>query len=161
MAEINARYADTRAAFGRNTLRLLNQQRAALVTAVLLEVFPAERQLIKADEFYAEVNALLDQLGGDGVDLPGERGKALCQRWVHEGWLRRKDTPDRDQTYELTAEGGEALSYVQRVGGRRIVSESRIRSIMDKAQQAALRASGGREHRQQRERRGQDRRVRV
>ena len=147
MAEINARYADTRAAFGRNTLRLLNQQRAALVTAVLLEVFPAERQLIKADEFYAEVNALLDQLGGDGVDLPGERGKALCQRWVHEGWLRRKDTPDRDQTYELTAEGGEALSYVQRVGGRRIVSESRIRSIMDKAQQAALRASGDREQR--------------
>jgi hypothetical protein len=39
MAEINARYAETRAAFGRNTLKLLNQQRAAFVTAILLEVF--------------------------------------------------------------------------------------------------------------------------
>jgi hypothetical protein len=147
MAEINSRYAETRAAFERNTLRLLNQQRAAFVTAMLLELFPAERQVILAEELYAEVNALLDQLAGDGVDLPAERGKPLCQRWVHEGWLLRKDTTDREQSYELTAEGGEALGYVQRVGGRRIVSESRIRSIMDKAQQAALQASGNREER--------------
>lgn len=147
MAEINARYAETRAAFERNTLKLLNQQRAAFVTAILFEVFPAERQRIKSDEFYAEVNALLDQLAGEGVDLPPERGKALCQHWVRDGWLLRKDTVDRGQAYELTAEGGEALGYVQRVGGRRIVSESRIRSIMDKAQQAALQASGNREQR--------------
>jgi len=147
VAEINARYAETRAAFDRHTLRLLNQQRAAFVVAMLQETFPAERQHIRSDEFYAEVNALLDQLASEGVDLPAERGKALCQRWVHEGWLLRKDTSDREQTYELTAEGGEALSYVQRVGGRRIVSESRIRSIMDKAQQAALQASGDREQR--------------
>lgn len=147
MAEISGRYAETRAAFERNTLRLLNQQHAAFVTAILLETFPSERQLIKAEEFYAEVTVLLDHLSGDGIELPPEQGKALCQRWVHEGWLLRKDASDGQQTYELTAEGGEALAYVQRVGGRRVVSESRIRSIMDKAQQAALHASGNREER--------------
>ncbi|KUI02632.1 DUF3375 family protein [Mycobacterium sp. IS-3022] len=147
MAEINARYAETRAAFQRHTLRLLNQQRAPLVTAILQELFPAERQRIRADEFYAEVNALLDQLVHENVDLPAERGRALCQRWMNDRWLLHRDTPDGEQVYELTAEGGEALAYVQRVGGRRIVSESRIRSIMDKAQHAALRASGDRDQR--------------
>lgn len=147
MAEINARLAETRAAFERHTLKLLNQQRAAFVVAMLQESFPAERQQVRAEEFYAEVNVLLDQLASEGVELPAERGKALCQRWVKDGWLMRRDTADREQMYELTVDGAEALSYVQRVGGRRIVSESRIRSIMDKAQHAAVRASGDRDQR--------------
>ncbi len=135
-------------AFARPTLALLNKQSAPLVVAVFDTVFTRGRGAVAAEQMHLEVHTLLAELAAAGVDVPAEPARVLCARWVRERWLI-SDVNDADvEEYRLTSHAQEALELVKRTGGARsLVSESRIRALLDTVDRAAQDATGDRAER--------------
>lgn len=135
-------------AFARPTLALLNKQSAPLVIAVFDTVFTRGRGAVGGEQMHLEVHTLLAELAASGVDVPAEPARVLCARWVRERWLI-SDVNDADaEEYRLTSHAQEALELVKRAGGARsLVSESRIRALLDTVDRAAQDATGDRAER--------------
>jgi len=72
----------------------------------------------------------LRHLGHDGV--PTGNGRDLCQRWLHDRWLRRVPDDSWTEYYELSASTHDALRLVGDLTSQRPVgvSEHRIASLL-------------------------------
>lgn len=125
--------------FASPTLALLHKQSAPFVVVVFESVFVAGRSAVGADAMHLEVGQLLADLRSTGVEgVPGEVARVLCSRWVRERWLIRDLDDAAGEQYRLTSSAQEALEFVRRAGGARaLVSESRIRTLLDAVERAA------------------------
>jgi hypothetical protein len=120
--------------FAAPTLGLLHKAEAPLVVTVLRTVFTAERPTVATEQLHVEVDTLLADLrGGERhrTTVPDEPARVLCTRWVRERWLVRSVDDGGDEQYQVSSFAAEALDVVARtLGGRGLVSESRIRTLL-------------------------------
>ncbi|NOW01950.1 DUF3375 family protein [Isoptericola chiayiensis] len=122
-------------AFATPTLGLLHKAEAPLVVAVLSSVFTPDRPTVATEQLHVEVDDLLAGLRGAadaaGAVVPPEPARVLCTRWVRERWLVRSLDDDGAERYQLSSYATEALDVIARAqGGRGLVSESRIRTLL-------------------------------
>ena len=138
MADIGTAYSDAESALGRPALALLTRKAAPAILAIFTTVFTAGP--IPADRFLAVVGNHFQALREQGRSGVPENltTRAVVNTWVNEGWLLYATTPDGDEQYALTSHSQTALDYVGRAGkGRAMVSQSRIRSILEAARECA------------------------
>lgn len=138
MADIGTAYSDAESALARPSLALLTRKAAPTILAIFTTVFTAGP--IPADRFLAVVGNHLQALHERGRSDVSENltTRAVVNLWVNEGWLLYTTTPDGDEEYALTSHSQTALDYVGRAGrGRAMVSQSRIRSILEAAHECA------------------------
>ncbi|MEG3616667.1 DUF3375 domain-containing protein [Isoptericola haloaureus] len=129
-------------AFAAPTLGLLHKAEAPLVVAVLRCVFTPDRPTVATEQLHVEVDDLLDGFRAARDDggapaasgaprVPDEPARVLCTRWVRERWLVRSLDDGGAERYQLSSYATEALDVVARTqGGRGLVSESRIRTLL-------------------------------
>ncbi len=129
---IGGALAGAQRAFERPTLTLLHKQSAPLVVAIFASAFQG-RQSIGVEQLHLEVSDLLAELTRAGTpDVPDDPARVLCARWVRERWLIKNVNDADEEEYQLTSHAQEALDFVARAGGARsLVSESRIRALLD------------------------------
>lgn len=148
-AGVGGALAAVQRTFASPTLALLHKASAPFVVAVFETVFVPGRGAVGADAMHLEVAQLLADLRSAGVEgVPGEAARVLCSRWVRERWLIRDVDDATGEQYRLTSSAQEALEFVRRAGGARaLVSESRIRTLLDAVERAAHDANPDREAR--------------
>lgn len=136
----------SRRAFERPTLALLNRHFAPIVIAIFNSTFTAERKTISADQFHLEVGNLALQLGAqEDLGLDTAPVRQLCTRWVREKWLIRNITDDGVEEYSLTSHAQQAIEFVARAqGDHALVSESRLRTLLETMDRFALDAQPSR-----------------
>ncbi|NNU28382.1 DUF3375 domain-containing protein [Isoptericola sediminis] len=122
-------------AFAAPTLGLLHKAEAPLVVAVLRCVFTPDRPTVGTEQLHVEVDDLLAgfraEAGPQAPRVPGDPARVVCTRWVRERWLVRALDDDGTERYQLSSYATEALDVVARTqGGRGLVSESRIRTLL-------------------------------
>ncbi|WP_189636299.1 DUF3375 family protein [Arthrobacter sp. NamB2] len=153
MADIVLELNRAQAAFERPALGLLNQKNASLVVAIFRVTFSRELTQVVATTFHSHVRGLLEILGTRGYeDLPdAAQPRQLCREWVRRKWLILDSREDGEEFYALTSHAQDAMDFVQNLGSERaLLSESRIRTILDVARQSAMDANPDREERLQR-----------
>lgn len=130
----------SRRAFERPTLALLNRHFAPIVIAIFNSTFTAERKTITADQFHLEVQNHAGELGAhEDLGLDSAPVRQLCTRWVREKWLIRNITDDGVEEYSLTSHAQQAIEFVARAqGDHALVSESRLRTLLETMDRFAL-----------------------
>ena len=143
MAAVTEHLVRSRSAFAKPTLALLNKNFAAVVIAIFNATFTSERKTIAADQFHLEVENHAADLGAR-ADLGLDDGPArtLCSRWVREKWLIRNISDSGSEEYALTSHAQQAMEFVARAqGDRALVSESRLRTLLDTIERFSLDAA--------------------
>jgi hypothetical protein len=143
VSEVVGEHARVRDALERPTLRLLDGKWAAFRVAVFRCSFSRDRRSVQADRLHVQVDTLLDELQGNGVDVPpNTTGRSLCNSWVNDQWLFRDNAQDGSLEYSLTSFALEAIDLVQSMSRDRVlVSESRLTTILDTVRRWALEAA--------------------
>ena len=151
MADISIELSRAQGAFDRPTLGLLNKQEAPLVVAVFRATFSRDTSQVTATVFHSHVQNLLEVLAASGKDIPDPtRSRRLCRDWVQRRWLILDSRDDGEEFYSLTSHAQEAMDFVQNLSGERaLLSESRIRTILDVAHRSAIDANPDRDARLQ------------
>ncbi|WP_432561364.1 DUF3375 domain-containing protein [Kineococcus sp. SYSU DK003] len=149
MSSIREDLARAHQAFARPTLALLRRPSGPLVVAVLTCVFAGQRTRVPADRFHAQVHGLLGELAAHGQEVPDTPARELVRGWVREQWLSLAPTGEEgEEEYALTSHAQDAIEYVTRLTGRRVLlGESRIRTILEAARRCALEATPERDKR--------------
>lgn len=133
MSEIAAELARVRSAYEQPTLTLLGKDTAPVVLAVFRSLFTTERPRIATLAMHDAVDDLVNELRHLGHDsIPTGNGRDLCQRWLHDRWLRRVPDDSGTEYYELSASTHDALRLVGDLTSERPVgvSEHRIASLL-------------------------------
>lgn len=149
MGVVNGEVTRARRAFARPTLALLNKTYAPAVIAIFASIFTANRKQVLAEQFLIDVNEHLEDLRShqdeNTPDLPARK---LVSNWVRDRWLVRAVNDAGREYYSLTSHAQEAMDFVARAGGERaLVSESRIRTLLDTMDRFALDAQPDRDKR--------------
>lgn len=127
------------------TLSLLRQKWATVILAIFDEAFGDEHRPIRTEVFHSQVEVLLDELAELGWPVPDGDVRDLCRAWVEARWLKRLPHDD-SEVYELTAAALEAQRTINSLASEQVVlNESRLTTIMNKAQELALNAQPDRE----------------
>ncbi|CAM3391514.1 DUF3375 domain-containing protein [Isoptericola cucumis] len=130
-SRIEGALARSRGAFGTPALALLHRKEGPLVVALLSLIFTPSRTTVPTEQMHVEVEDFLAEARGAGHDVPDEPARALCSRWVAGRWLVRSLDDDGAEQYQVSSYATEALAFVDRTqGGRSLVSESRIRTLL-------------------------------
>ncbi len=139
MGAVQAEIARARRAFSRPTLALLNKHYAPIVIAIFGSIFSAQRKAIPSEQFHLEIAGHLEDLKAlNETDLPELTPRKLSSGWVRDTWLVRSVNDFGDEEYSLTSHAQEAMDFVSRAGGERpLVSESRIRTLLDAVERFA------------------------
>lgn len=131
-----------RTAYGKPTLKLLNQRNAPFILAIFSTLLPAEQTRLPAEQFHIKVATCLELLREHDPAAPDEPARQLCRDWVKSQWLWRASNDAGEEEYGLTSHAREALEYVNQVSGpRSMFGESRIRTILNAAQHCATLAN--------------------
>jgi hypothetical protein len=131
-----------RTAYGKPTLKLLNQRNAPFILAIFSTLLPAEQTRLPAEQFHLKVATCLELLREHDPAAPDEPARQLCRDWVKSQWLWRASNDAGEEEYGLTSHAREALEYVNQVSGpRNMFGESRIRTILNAAQHCATLAN--------------------
>lgn len=140
MGVVNGEVGRARRAFARPTLALLNKNYAPVVIAIFASIFTANRKAVVADQFILEVADHLEDLRSfPDDDIPQLGARKLVSGWVRDKWLVRAVNDAGQEYFSLTSHAQEAMDFVNRAGGERaLVSESRIRTLMDTMDRFAL-----------------------
>lgn len=133
MAAVTELVQRSRKAFEMPTLALLNKQYAPIVIAIFNSTFSADRKTISADQFHLEVDNCVAELGvAQELGISESPVRQLCTRWVREKWLIRNISDSGTEEYSLTSHAQQALEFVARAqGDRALVSESRLRTLLE------------------------------
>jgi hypothetical protein len=136
-------------AFARPALGLLNRQEAPLVVAIFRATFSRDVMQVAATAFHAHVQTLFEVLGASGHEAPDPaESRQMCRYWVRRKWLILDSREDGEEFYALTSQAQEAIDFVQNLGSERaLLSESRIRTILDVARSSAMDANPDRDAR--------------
>lgn len=128
------------------TLGLLNLKWSTVILAVFAEAFGEERRQVRTEVFHSQVEVLLEELAELGYDVPDRETRDLCRSWVESRWLRRLPSEDGGELYELTSYALEAQRTINGLAREQVVlSDSRLTTIISKAQELALNAHPDRE----------------
>lgn len=124
------------------TLRLVDHKYSGLVLACLALSFGAQTTRVPAARLHAQVDAYLEELDEAGYETPpNATGRSLCLSWVRESWLSRVPDEEGEEAYERTSSALNAervVSTLRRTAP--MVSESRLRTIVDVAHRWAQEA---------------------
>ncbi len=130
-ARLEGALARSGRAFGTPALALLHRKEGPLVVALLSLIFTPGRATVATEQMHVEVEDLLAEARAAGHEVPDEPARALCARWVAGRWLVRTLDGDGAEQYHVSSYAAEALAFVDRTqGGRALVSESRIRTLL-------------------------------
>jgi hypothetical protein len=140
MANISSTFGEIGSALGRPALALLTRKSAPTVLAIFSAAFTGSP--IPAEQFLNTVRNQLNVLAEDGLSDLLNNGaisvRGLVNAWVNEQWLLYSTTAEGGEEYALTSHSQTALDYVGRAGrSRAMVSQSRIRSILEAARECA------------------------
>ncbi|WP_411734303.1 DUF3375 family protein [Paeniglutamicibacter sp.] len=143
MADIGLELSRVQSAFDRPTLGLLSKNEAPLVVAIFRSTFSRDVTQMTATTFHAHVETLLGILASNGHDgYEPSQARQLCRDWVRRKWLILDARDDGEEFYALTSHAQDAMAFVQNLGGERaLLSESRIRTIVDVARRSAMDAN--------------------
>ena len=92
--------------------RLLRANNAAVAVAVLSKHLGGEQRRLAAPELFEQVEEDLEELRGNGFDLP-QTAQAYCTAWRNDGILiRRTAEGSREETFELSLGSLQAIRFV-------------------------------------------------
>lgn len=113
--------------------RLLRANNAAVAVAVLSKHLGGEQRRLAAPELFEHVEEDLEELRGNGFDLP-QTAQAYCTAWRNDGILiRRTAEGSREETFELSLGSLQAIRFVTELSEpRQAVTESRLATILDR-----------------------------
>lgn len=113
--------------------RLLRANNAAVAVAVLSKHLGGEQRRLSAPELFEQVEEDLEELRGNGFDLP-QTAQAYCTAWRNDGILiRRTAEGSREETFELSLGSLQAIRFVTELSEpRQAVTESRLATILDR-----------------------------
>ncbi|MDT0169742.1 DUF3375 domain-containing protein [Pseudarthrobacter sp. BRE9] len=113
--------------------RLLRTNNAAIAVAVLSKHLGGEQRRLAAPALFEHVEEDLEELRGNGFDLP-QTAQAYCTAWRNEGVLiRRTAEGSREETFELSLGALQAIRFVTELSQpRQAVTESRLATILDR-----------------------------
>lgn len=130
------------AALERPTLRLLRGEWAAYALAVFHTSFSQQEKQVECEQLHVRVDGLRRDFEAAGRPIPPHDGRTQCRLWREQKWLQRVPGDEDQQLYELTSSALEALSLIDTLSAdRALISESRIKTIMDRIRICALQAS--------------------
>ncbi|MDQ0733071.1 DUF3375 domain-containing protein [Arthrobacter sp. B1I2] len=113
--------------------RLLRTNNAAIAVAVLSKHLGGEQRRLAAPALFEHVEEDLEELRGNGFDLP-QTAQAYCTAWRNDGVLiRRTAEGSREETFELSLGALQAIRFVAELSQpRQAVTESRLATILDR-----------------------------
>lgn len=113
--------------------RLLRANNAAVAVAVLSKHLGGEQRRLVAPALFEQVEEDLEELRGNGFDLP-QTAQAYCTAWRNDGILiRRTAEGSREETFELSLGSLQAIRFVAELSEpRQAVTESRLATILDR-----------------------------
>ncbi|MGF9648717.1 DUF3375 domain-containing protein [Pseudarthrobacter oxydans] len=113
--------------------RLLRANNAAIAVAVLSKHLGGEQRRLPAPALFEHVEEDLEELRGNGFDLP-QTAQAYCTAWRNDGVLiRRTAEGSREETFELSLGALQAIRFVTELSQpRQAVTESRLATILDR-----------------------------
>ncbi|GAP54361.1 uncharacterized protein MSMEG_1279/MSMEI_1241 [Arthrobacter sp. Hiyo6] len=113
--------------------RLLRANNAAVAVALLSKHLGGEQRRLAAPELFEHVEEDLEELRGNGFDLP-QTAQAYCTAWRNDGILiRRTAEGSREETFELSLGSLQAIRFVTELSEpRQAVTESRLATILDR-----------------------------
>lgn len=148
MSDIAGELARVQEAFEKPTLKLLERMWAPFIIAVFKSSFSRDQQSVPADRLHMRVDGFLGELRSIGRDVPVGSGRDLCLQWMHSKWLSRSDNPAGGYEYALTSNALEAMALVDSLTrDRALISESRLKMILQTVRQWAAEANAVREDR--------------
>lgn len=109
---------------------LLRAKNAAVALALLGRHFSQGTRRIPAPELFALLDADLEELRDNGLDLP-QTGQGYCADWVRAGFLlRRSSTVAREESLEPTDGAFAALEFVAALSSPvSTITESRLSTL--------------------------------
>lgn len=112
---------------------MLRARNAAVAVAVLGSHLGAEQRRLPAPVLFDRVEEDLEELRGNGFDLP-QTAQAYCAEWRGDGLLiRRTAEAAREETLELSEGALTAIRFVTGLAEpRAAVTESRLATILDR-----------------------------
>ena len=140
--DIFAEFDRAEAALERPTLRLLRGEWASFALSVFRTCFSQEDKQVECERMHLHVDGIRRDFLEAGRPVPSADGRAQCRLWREQRWLQRVSGDGDEQFYELTSSALEAISLVDTLSSDRpLISESRIKTIMDRIRVCALQAS--------------------
>lgn len=121
------------------TLRLLRSDNLPLAAAILSTYLNSPGTRIDTEELHERIDADLTELRPH-LGLSDVRAKVYCDQWRSSGIIiRRPATAGRGETYELSAEGFDALRILDNINVPQVtVTESRLVTLTQALHQLAL-----------------------
>jgi hypothetical protein len=100
---------------------------------VLSKHLGGEQRRLAAPALFEHVEEDLEELRGNGFDLP-QNAQAYCTAWRNDGVLiRRTAEESREETFELSLGALQAIRFVTELSQpRQAVTESRLATILDR-----------------------------
>lgn len=113
--------------------KMLRGGNAAVAVALLGEHLGGEERRLPAPVLFERLDADLEELRGQGQDLP-QTAQAYCTSWRNDGILiRRTAQGSREETFELSQGALTAIRFVgQLAEPLQSVTESRLSTILDR-----------------------------
>ncbi|HHU40485.1 MAG TPA: DUF3375 family protein, partial [Propionibacterium sp.] len=134
-----------------STWRLLAATKAPAVLAILQATFPAGDRRLPRSELIARVGAHLPLLHDDGAEepdaaeetegepRPGRSAAEYVDGWVREGYLTRRDDPQRTETtFEPSPATIDAIQFIASLEEHRpTTTESRLTLVVQQFERLA------------------------
>ncbi len=123
---------------GHAALGLLRASNLDVTAAILAERLGAPCARLESEELFELVGADLEELRTDYA-LP-QAARAYCEQWRADGLLKRRPIPGgRGETWELTAEGRDALRVLDQISAPApTLTESRLVALAGLLRQLAV-----------------------
>lgn len=117
---------------------MLRARNADVAVAVLGEHLAGEQRRLAAPVLFEKVDADLEELRGEGFDLP-QTAQAYCTEWRNQQVLiRRSAEESREETFELSPGALTAIRFVMDLAQpRQSVTESRLATIQARLRELA------------------------
>lgn len=117
---------------------MLRARNADVAVAVLGRHLSGEERRLPAPVLFEKVDSDLEELRGEGFDLP-QTAQAYCAEWRNQQILIRRSAQDsREETFELSPGALTAIRFVTQLAEpRQTVTESRLATIQDQLRSLA------------------------
>jgi hypothetical protein len=131
-----------------STWRLLAATKSPAVLAIVQTVFPPKEHRLPRSELLARLAVHLDLLVDEGRETQMSAAD-YADAWVREGWLVRRDDPDRvETTYEPSPAAIDALSFTDGLQDRLpTTTESRLELVVQSFERLAEDTEASRDRR--------------
>lgn len=140
-------YSSLAPAYGKSTLRLIRNPHSRVYLTLLKFAFPDTSRPILDEDLWAAFDQALRELDRAGLreSIPVEdgairSGKSLCKELIDNySWMESTMLADGHVEFRLTSDATEALNVIDRLNSlESVMSESRMRTLVEAIQRAAI-----------------------